>query len=170
MARNKQLSEFFVRNLNTDPDGWAFADQTFDAVICCVSVQVCGYKKCVHNNYFCPQYLQQPERVFAEIYRVLKPTGVCIVAFSNRLFYDKAIAAWRDNTGVGRAQLVSQYFGAVAGFTQPEIVTQVGDEPGRGGLLQTVQKFFKRAQGDPFYAVVAYRNVKPVYEANIGRV
>ena len=32
----------------------------------------------------------QPEKVFAEIYRVLKPGGSCIATFSNRLFYDKA--------------------------------------------------------------------------------
>lgn len=36
------------------------------------------------------QYLQQPERVFAEIYRVLRPGGVCIITFSNRMFYSKA--------------------------------------------------------------------------------
>jgi ubiquinone/menaquinone biosynthesis C-methylase UbiE len=30
------------------------------------------------------QYLQQPERVFAEVYRVLKPGGVAIFTFSNR--------------------------------------------------------------------------------------
>ena len=34
--------------------------------------------------------IMQPEKVFAEIYRVLKPGGSCIVTFSNRLFYDKA--------------------------------------------------------------------------------
>ena len=33
--------------------------------------------------------LLQPEKVFAEIYRVLKPGGACIVTFSNRQFYDK---------------------------------------------------------------------------------
>lgn len=71
------------------------------------------------------QYLQQPEPVFAEIYRVLKPGGVCIVTFSNRLFYDKAIAAWRDNSGYGRSQLVASYFQAVSGFTKPEILTEV---------------------------------------------
>jgi ubiquinone/menaquinone biosynthesis C-methylase UbiE len=35
------------------------------------------------------RYLQQPERVFSEIYRVLKPGGMCIMTFSNRLFYNK---------------------------------------------------------------------------------
>ena len=36
----------------------------------------------------------QPEKVFGEIYRVLKPGGVCIVTFSNRQFYDK-VGDWR---------------------------------------------------------------------------
>jgi len=28
-----------VRDLNAEPGGWALADQSFDAVLCCVSVQ-----------------------------------------------------------------------------------------------------------------------------------
>jgi hypothetical protein len=54
--------------------------------------------------------MQQPERVFAEIYRVLKPGGVVIMSFSNRMFYTKAIQAWRDATDYGRIGLVKQYF------------------------------------------------------------
>lgn len=69
--------------------------------------------------------MQQPERVFAEIYRVLKPGGVCILTFSNRLFYDKAIAAWREGTGYSRCQLVRSYFQAVEGFTEPEVIKEV---------------------------------------------
>jgi SAM-dependent methyltransferase len=44
-----------------------------------------------NSRYLSPgvSYSVQPERVFAEIYRVLKPGGVCIVTFSNRQFYDK---------------------------------------------------------------------------------
>ena len=78
LGKNPRLSRFFVRNLNESP-GFAAADKSFDAVTCCVSVQ----------------YLQRPEEVFAEVYRVLKPGGVFIVSFSNRMFYDKAITAWR---------------------------------------------------------------------------
>lgn len=73
LARNKQLDEFFVRDLNKDPSNWSMADCSFDAVLCCVSAQ----------------YLQQPEKVFAEIHRILKPGGVCIVTFSNRLYSTK---------------------------------------------------------------------------------
>ena len=64
------------QNFNEDPQLGQFDDQTFDAVVCCVSVQ----------------YLQYPEKVFAEIYRVLKPGGVVIMSFSNRMFYQKAIS------------------------------------------------------------------------------
>jgi hypothetical protein len=43
LARNKRLESFFVRNLNKEPDGWAFEDRTFDAVVCCVR---CGQAGC----------------------------------------------------------------------------------------------------------------------------
>ncbi|KAG2484416.1 hypothetical protein HYH03_016830 [Edaphochlamys debaryana] len=157
LARNPRLESFFVRDLNKSPDGWAAADASFDAVLCCVSVQ----------------YMQQPERVFAEIFRVLKPGGVCIITFSNRLFYNKAIAAWRDSTGYGRCQLVRSYFQAVSGFTAPEVLTEVplasggGGKSGGGGLaalLGPLGKLLARSGSDPFYAVVAYRNFVPVRE------
>lgn len=78
---------------------WSERDGTFDAVICCVSVQ----------------YMQQPERIFAEVLRVLKPGGVCIITFSSRLFYTKAIQAWRDNSAFARVSLVRQYFQCIEG-------------------------------------------------------
>lgn len=148
LRKNPQLDTFFVRNLNAEPDGWAFEDQSFDAVVCCVSVQ----------------YMQKPERVFAEVYRVLKPGGCCIITFSNRMFPDKAIAAWRNNdSGYGRCQLVKSYFQAVEGFTQPEVVLKV-DAPKSpsilGSAVQALQRVFMSAVEDPFYAVIAYRNFK----------
>ena len=144
LAANPRLSKFFVKNLNETP-AFAAADKSFDAVLCCVSVQ----------------YLQRPEEVFAEVWRVLKPGGVFIVSFSNRLFYEKAVAAWRDGSGYSRSQLVKEYFGAVEGFTQPEVITEVGVEPDRS-LMGKLRAFAKRSSGDPFYAVVAHRNFKPV--------
>ena len=145
LGRNERLDSFFVRDFNVDPR-IALENNSVDAVVCCVSVQ----------------YLQRAEEVFAEIFRVLKPGGVVIITFSNRLFYSKAIQAWRDASGYARVQLVKSYFSAVAGFTAPEVITELGarDET----VLGKIRRFFQRSAGDPFYAVVAYANYKPVYE------
>ena len=40
LARNRRLDEWFVRDLNAAPDGWALASSSVDAVLICVSVQV----------------------------------------------------------------------------------------------------------------------------------
>ncbi|EFJ42486.1 hypothetical protein VOLCADRAFT_66880, partial [Volvox carteri f. nagariensis] len=147
LARNPRLTAAFVRDLNKEPEGWPLEDRSLDAVVCCVSVQ----------------YLQQPERVFAEIYRVLKPGGVCIITFSNRMFYSKAIAAWRDASGYARCQLVRQYFQAVSGFTEPQVLTETLGEAGSlvGRLLGPLTRLLQRSSSDPFYAVVSYRNFRP---------
>ncbi len=134
LARNPRLDHYFVQNLN-DNQLLPLPDQSFDAVLNTVSVQ----------------YLQRPEAVFAEIYRVLKPGGIAIVSFSNRMFYQKAIQAWRDGSEDDRVELVKRYFKAIPGFSEPEVVMRQGNVPsflqmlGIGGT-------------DPFYAVIAQRN------------
>jgi len=133
LARNPQLNHYFVQNLN-QTQLLPLPDQSFDAVLNTVSVQ----------------YLQRPEAIFAEIYRILKPAGLCIVSFSNRMFYQKAIQAWRDGSESDRVNLVKGYFASVPGFSQPEVIARTSSMPvflqmlGMGG-------------GDPFYAVLATR-------------
>lgn len=151
LARNPRLDYFFVKDLNLEQK-LELESCSLDAVLCTVSVQ----------------YLQQPEKVFAEVLRVLRPGGVFIVSFSNRMFYEKAITAWRDSTAYGRVQLVMQYFQCIEGFTQPEIIQKLpagggdGDDKSAFGWLKG---FFGLISGsDPFYAVVAYKNFKPIYE------
>ncbi|CAM8896440.1 unnamed protein product [Rhodiola kirilowii] len=150
LARNPRLEYFVVKDLNQDQE-FEFENGSFDAVVCTVSVQ----------------YLQQPEKVFAEVARILRPGGIFIVSFSNRLFYEKAIAAWRDGTAYSRVQLVVQYFQCVEGFTQPEVVRQVINPSSQDDnfTLSWVKKLLGPVSGsDPFYAVVAYKGFKPVYE------
>ena len=134
LARNPQLNHYFVQNLNENPK-LPLPDQDFDAVLNTVSVQ----------------YLQYPEAVFSEIHRILKPGGVAIISFSNRMFYQKAIQIWRDAAEASRIELVKHYFESVPGFTTPEIITQKSNTP-------NVLQWLGVPGRDPFYAVVAYRN------------
>ncbi|MBW4468016.1 MAG: class I SAM-dependent methyltransferase [Pegethrix bostrychoides GSE-TBD4-15B] len=133
LERNPRLDHYFVQNLNQN-QLLPLPDQSFDAVLNTVSVQ----------------YLQRPEAVFAEIYRVLKPQGICIVSFSNRMFYQKAIQAWRDGSETERVNLVKGYFAAVPGFDQPEVIA-------RTSALPAFMQMLGIAGGDPFYAVLARR-------------
>ena len=133
LARNPRLNHYFVQDLNQNPK-LPLKDQDFDAVLNTVSVQ----------------YLQYPEAVFAEIYRILKPGGVAIISFSNRMFYQKAIEAWRDRSEASRVELVKSYFESVPGFSSLDVIARQSNAPnffqwlGAGG-------------GDPFYAAIAYK-------------
>ena len=119
LAANDRYDDWFVRDLNADAD-LDLPDGSFDAVTCAVSVQ----------------YLQYPGRVFAEVARVLRPGGVCLVSFSNRMFPRKAIRAWRERDMDERVDLVCRYLGATGAFDAPETVREVPER-------------------DPFYAVLA---------------
>jgi SAM-dependent methyltransferase len=137
LARNPQLSHYFVQNLNQN-QSLPLEDCSFDAVINTVSIQ----------------YIQYPERVFAEVYRILKPGGIAIFSFSNRMFYQKAIAAWRDSSEMGRVALAKRYFESVPGFGNIEtIVRRAETSP----LMQMMAQLTGAGGGDPFYAVIAER-------------
>jgi ubiquinone/menaquinone biosynthesis C-methylase UbiE len=121
LAANDRLDEWVLQNLNEEQT-LPFPDAGFDAVLCAVSVQ----------------YLQYPGTVFTEIARVLAPGGVCVVSFSNRMFVQKAVRAWRNRDMDGRAALVARYVESTGEFTRPDVVKE-------------------QPADDPFYAVVARR-------------
>ncbi|RRT33730.1 hypothetical protein B296_00034851 [Ensete ventricosum] len=158
LARNPRLDYFFVKDLNRDQE-LQFEDCSFHAVVIAVSVQYLQWPEKNCDNLYVNHLLQ----VFAEVFRVLKPGGVFIVSFSDRLFYEKAISAWRDGSDYSRVQLVVQYFQSVDGFTQPEIVKNVPPKAD-ASLLSGILRLIGLYRIDPFYAVIACRNFKPVYE------
>ncbi|WP_263788413.1 class I SAM-dependent methyltransferase [Salinibacter grassmerensis] len=130
LAANDRLAEYFVQDLNETP-GLPLETGAFDAVLCAVSVQ----------------YLRHPGQVFAEVARVLRPGGILIVSFSNRMFAQKAIRAWRTASGPGRLQLVERYFESVEAFQKP---TTVSENP----FVPPTRRFMGGAP-DPFYAAHA---------------
>lgn len=135
LAKNPKFDQYFVQNLNRDLK-FPLDDQSFDAVLNTVSVQ----------------YLQYPEAIFAEVYRILKPNGIAIFSFSNRMFPHKAIAAWRDGSESDRVELVKGYFQSVPGFSTPEAIVHTSPIPDLFRLIGI-------PGGDPFYAVIAQKLV-----------
>ena len=99
MEDNPDLDEAVVHNVNADPE-LPFDDESFDAVLITVSVQ----------------YLTQPVETFQQVNRILKPGGVFVVSFSNRMFHTKAVRAWRASSDRGRIDLVGGYMETAGNF------------------------------------------------------
>jgi SAM-dependent methyltransferase len=135
LAANERLDRHFVQDLNATP-ALPLDDEAVDAVLCAVSVQ----------------YLQRPERVFAEVGRTLRPGGVVLVSFSNRMFAQKAIRAWRTASGRERLALVGRYLSATGAFEEAE---RISESP----LVPPTQRFLGGAP-DPFYAVCARKRAR----------
>jgi hypothetical protein len=99
LAANPIADDHVLRDLNRDPR-LPFADATFDAVTCCVSID----------------YLIRPVEVLSEVARVLRPGGVVVVTFSNRCFPTKAIRGWLSTDEADRPAIVRTYLEQVAGL------------------------------------------------------
>ncbi len=123
MADNPDLDDYLVHDLNRDPE-LPFGDDLFDAVVVTVSVQ----------------YLTRPIETFQQVNRVLKPGGVFIVTFSNRMFPTKAVRLWRGSSDQGHLDLVVSYLEYAGEF-----------EDIKGGLTNPED----RGRGDPLFAVIA---------------
>ncbi len=102
LAANRQADSVLIRDLNADPV-MPFADRSFDAVVCCVSVD----------------YLVRPVEVFADVARVVRPGGPFVCTFSNRCFPTKAVRGWLLATDEQRATIVAAYFRLAGGWTEP---------------------------------------------------
>jgi hypothetical protein len=123
LAANPHATSWTVHDLNEEPE-LPFVDASFDAATCCVSVD----------------YLIHPVEVFASVARVLRPGGVFVCTFSNRLFPTKAIAGWLATDDAGHVAIVQEYFRRAGGFEEPE-----------SRRCTPTERYF----GDPLYAVWA---------------
>ena len=131
MEDNPDLDEVVVHDVNRNPE-LPFEDDTFDAVAITVSAQ----------------YLTRPVDTFGEVNRILKPGGVFIVSFSNRMFPTKAVYIWRASSDRGRVDLVGTYMEDAGGF-----------EDIRGVLANPPSPNDAGPPGDPLFAVYSRKSV-----------
>jgi SAM-dependent methyltransferase len=99
LRRNDRLDRYVLHDLNKNPK-LPFDDESFDVVLNIVAVD----------------YLVKPFQVFAEVARVLKPGGLFLVTFSNRLFQPKAVRIWCEADEIMRLMIVDDYFRSVPEF------------------------------------------------------
>ncbi len=104
LAANPMATSRVQHDLNADPV-LPFADASFDAVVNCVSID----------------YLVRPVEVLAEVARVLRPGGVSVCTFSNRMFPSKAVRGWLSVTEAERPVVVADYHRAAGGFDDPVV-------------------------------------------------
>lgn len=103
LAANEAARGAVVADLNRTPS-LPFADASFDAATCCVSVD----------------YLIRPLEVFDEVARVLRPGAVFCCTFSNRCFPTKAINGWLSTSDEGHVAIVARYFTLTGPWSEPE--------------------------------------------------
>jgi len=133
LKKNKNLTRYVLHDLNRDPH-LPFPDSTFDVVMNTVSVD----------------YLTQPIEVFKEVARILKPGGLFLVIFSNRMFPQKAVKIWRESDENERVILVNDFFDLSGSFEKTSHFASKGkprpkDDKYAGETLAS----------DPIYAVFA---------------
>lgn len=92
MARNKQLDDWVIHDLNINPR-LPFQEGSFDAGAICVSID----------------YLIDPIAVLKDMNRVLKKGSPLIITYSNRYFESKATAAWLYLSDEQRAYLIKSF-------------------------------------------------------------
>ena len=133
LKQNTALTGYVLHDLNRDPR-LPFADNRFDVVINTVSVD----------------YMTQPITVFEEVARILKPGGLFLVVFSNRMFPQKAVKVWRESNEDERVILIDEFFKQSGGFEKTSLFVSRGKpRPADDKYADTMPL------SDPVYALYA---------------
>jgi SAM-dependent methyltransferase len=130
---NQALTDYVLHDLNRDPR-LPFRDGMFDVVLNTVSVD----------------YLMQPLEVFREVNRILKPGGLFLVIFSNRMFPEKAVKIWRESSEDERIMLVEDLFRETGAFDEAKLFVSKGKPRPKDDKYAHLG-----TPSDPIYAVYA---------------
>lgn len=133
LLKNEALTDHVLHDLNENPV-LPLDDSTFDVVLNTVSVD----------------YMTQPVQVFREVGRVLKPNGLFLVIFSNRMFPQKVVKLWWRLSEEERVVLVEELFRYSDAFEEPRVLVS------RGKPRPADDKYAHTGlPSDPVYAVFA---------------
>jgi len=151
LKQNQSLSEYVIHNLNKDAT-LPFPDNYFDIVLNTVSVD----------------YMIKPFEIFDEVGRILKPGGLFLVIFSNRMFPQKAIKIWKDSSEDERVLLVEDLFRLAGSFQEPRVF--MSKEKPRP---EDDKYYPENRVSDPVYAVYADKKggeskERPVFHMHYG--
>jgi SAM-dependent methyltransferase len=135
LTSNERLTETVIHDLNANPM-LPFPDNTFDIVLNTVSVD----------------YIMRPFEVFSEVGRILKPSGLFLVTFSNRMFPLKAVKIWKESTEKERVELVKRFFENTPTFGEPQVFLSSGKPRPKDDKY-----YYTGLPSDPIYAVYAER-------------
>ena len=130
LRKNPRLTRWWIQNLNKNQE-LPLNDESINVILI-----VAGW-----------QYLEQPERVAAELLRVTTLGGKIIVAFSNRMFFTKAPMIWANGNNQDHLDYVARVL-VTEGWQRPQIVSEQTRAIGFRGVFGI--------QGDPFFAVIAH--------------
>ena len=133
LSRNSTLSEIIIHDLNMDPT-LPFPDETFDVVMNTVSVD----------------YMTKPVQVFREVGRILRPGGLFLVIFSNRMFPEKAVKVWKESSEDERVLLVEDFFKEASVFEKTSVFVSKGKPRPENDKYSHLG-----IPSDPIYAVYA---------------
>ncbi len=132
LTTNKRLDSYWIQNLNTDFK-LPLEDNSID-----ISLIVAGW-----------QYLQYPEYISSELYRITNAKGKLIVSFSNRAFWDKSPKIWYEGDNRKHIEYVKSILSSQGWSNIRVIYEKTPSNPIFNYLGIT---------GDPFISVIAMRN------------
>ncbi len=128
LAANSKLDRFWCQNLN-EIYKIPLEDNSID--VCLV---VAGW-----------QYLQNPENIASEIYRVCKNSGKIIISFSNRAFWEKTPKIWSTTNQLDNIDSIKKVLKAQGWIN----LTHIQEENRVNGFAAILN-----INNDPFYAVI----------------
>ena len=131
LQANKQLNEYWIQDINVIQD-LQISSNSID--YCLV---VAGW-----------QYLQYPEHIASELYRITKPGGSIIVSFTNRAFWSKSPNIWLESTDQQRIEYVVSILSS-QGWNTKSIINENTRSNNLLGIF--------RNQSDPFYSIISIK-------------